>query len=606
MSDPSLRVGVLTSEDELLEPSWDGDDAPGESRAVRRPLAPSPGLRAAVGGWVRFAEREGTAEIVEVLAEPETAAAALWTLAADRGPGPDHPTDVNREADALAAAPGIDDPSLDDLTSLPFVTIDEPHSKDLDQALFVEDTPSGGHVVWYAIADAAHFVRPNSALFQEALRRGATFYLPGLVLPMLPKLLSEDLVSINPGVDRRALVFEMELDRDGEVVRSALRRARVHSHLKTSYDAVQAYYDRGEGPTQDADPGVLASLDRLKVVGRRRIERREALDIVDIRRREISVRLDGDVGGTFVALADPRNDVERYNEQISLLANVEGARFLARGDRDDDGIEPIYRFHQAPGSHDLRQLERQIDDLVRLQRLDPDRWRWNRGRRSLAEYLRSLPADGRDGRVARGIHRQAILAGGRSGFDVVPGIHHGVGAEVYARFTAPMREIVGVFVHKEAIEKLAQSDGANPGDDGALREQVVEAANRAKQRQREIDKEVNRLVLDQLFRGDLADRGRSPRTGTVLGISRSKVHVQLDDPPIDIKVYHRHLEGRRKDGRRDRVRQGRDRVSLRRSRGGAVLWRVGDAVRVRVIRYDEEHDRWHLDLLAAADPLGTG
>ena len=83
---------------------------------------------------------------------------AVRAIARDAGLAPDHPPEVLAEADALAAKPGIDDPSLLDLTDLPFVTIDEEHSKDLDQALFIATEPDGFRV-WYAIADAAWYVR---------------------------------------------------------------------------------------------------------------------------------------------------------------------------------------------------------------------------------------------------------------------------------------------------------------------------------------------------------------------------------------------------------------------------------------------------------------
>ncbi len=577
----------------------------------------------AAGVWVRFRVEDGRAVIEgEPLAAAGSALADLYVLAARRGLCPLHPPAVMAETAAVVADPGIRDPKLEDLTGLPLVTIDEVHSRDLDQALFVERRvpPKGdkrlsaGFTVWYAIADPAWCVRPGSALFAEALRRGATYYLPGLVIPMLPRELSEGTVSLGPGVDRRAMVFEVELDSSGRVERSRIRRARVRSRVKTSYDAVQAYYD-GDAPVpgggaRGSGAKIAESLDLLAEVGALRIARAEARGVVSFRRREIAVSLGraegakkglGRAGGglRFVALADPRNDVERYNEQISLLCNVEGARYLLRGDREDDEVQPIYRVHDPPAPPRLDDLARQIGALVRRHGLDEDRWGWRRGGRSLADYLRSLPRSGSQARLARSIHRQAMLTGGRSQFTTVPGMHFGVGADVYGRFTAPMREIVGVFAHKEAWEKLEGHRVAPEGwdDDERLREQVVAAANDARQTQRELDREVNRRVLDQLFEDDAGkslDR-RPRRRGTVMGVSRSKVHVVLDDPPIDVKVYINHL--RHQLGRR--LAQGRDRVTLRFD-DGARLHTVGDEVHVRVCGRDRGRDRWQLELMPAA------
>ncbi len=545
------------------------------------------------GTWCQCTVQGDRAAVAELLATPGSALADLYALACHRRLALLHPPPVMAETAAIVADPGIDDPALIDLTSLPFVTIDEVHSRDLDQALFIEQRNSG-YTVWYAIADPAWCVRPGTALFTEALRRGATYYLPGLVIPMLPRELSEDTVSLNPRVDRRALVFETRLDPEGRVERTRIHRARVRSRIKTSYDAVQGLFDghRSTGELAGLDRRIASSLELLAEVGSLRLALAEARHVVALRRTEIAVSLAGRQGLRYVAMADPRNDVERYNEQISLLCNIEGARFLLQGDTEGDGIEPIYRVHQPPSDGRLDELGNQIEALVRIHRLDERRWSWRRGRGSLARYLESLPIDGPEARLASSIHRQVMLVGGRSQFAVVPGAHYGVGAEIYGRFTAPMREVVGVFEHKETWEKLA---GSGARDDEGLRRQVVEAANRARQTQRELDREVNRRVLDQLFGDDLrqplADRPR--RRGTVLGISRSKVHVGLDDPPIDVKVYIHHLK-RQLGGR---VAQGRDQMTLRDLSTGSRLQVVGDDVSVRALDRDPQRDRWQLELL---------
>ena len=408
------------------------------------------------------------------------------------------------------------------------------------------------------------------------------------------------------------MVFEVDLDAGGEVVASRMRRARVRSRVKTSYEAVQAFFDgcapvpggpEPGSPEPEGAPAIAESLELLRQVGALRMARAEAHGVVAFRRREIAVSLAGAEGLRFVSMADPRNDVERYNEQISLLCNVEGARFLLRGDTAGDHVQPIYRVHEPPAPERLDQLADQIAALVRLHRLDAGRWGWRREDRSLASYLRRLPAAGsgaadREVRLARAVHRQAMLAGSRSLFATAPGIHYGVGADVYSRFTAPMREIVGIFVHKETWEKLGSRHRPAPAgwdDDERLRQQVIEAANRARQTQRELDREANRMVLDQLFGDDLGRplAQRPARRGTVLGISRSKVHVGLDDPPIDVKVYLYHLA----EQRGERLVQGRDGMTLRRL-DGTRLQATGDEVLLSVRGHDEARDRWDLELLS--------
>jgi len=500
----------------------------------------------------------------------------------------EHGPAAQLQADALARSPGIDDPLLVDRTPLPLCTIDEPHSRDLDQALFVEAF-GDGHRVWYAIADAAHFVRPGTPLWEEALRRGSSYYLPGLVVPMLPRVLSEDIVSLNPGVDRRALLFVVELDGAGRVQRRRLERARVRSRAKLSYQGVQAWYD-GSGPA-DCDSEVQASLRALAVAGRRRMARAEDRGVVPFRRRE--VELSAQLGsGQVIAYEDLRRDVERYNEQISLLCNVEGARFLVEEAAD---IHPIYRVHPPPAERRLASLEQRVRAMVRGRGLDPVRWAWNRQRSTLAAWLSALPSEGEDGRIAEVLHRQAIVSCGRAGFTATPGGHHGIGADIYGRFTAPMREVVGVYLHGEATERLGgpPSGPVEAGAAQSLRDAVIAAAERSANHQKALDREANRVVLDRVFTVDLA-HGGGFRHGTLMGLTRRKLHVRLEDPPLDVKVYLHHLE--RQAGHRLRVDD--DGIQLLRS--DAPVLTLGDRLALSIGGQDPDADRWALHLAGEA------
>ena len=87
---------------------------------------------------------------------------------------------------------------------------------------------------------------------------------------------------------------------------------------------------------------------------------------------------------------------------------------------------------------------------VALRQLDPAVWTWQlHAGQSLADYLRGLPTDGEAGRLAQVVNRQAVITNLRATYAAEPAPHAGVGAEVYGRFTAPMREIVGIFLHHE-------------------------------------------------------------------------------------------------------------------------------------------------------------
>jgi len=501
------------------------------------------------GTWVEVEVSGGVARpIAEPLARAGDALVDLLRLAVEQELDPVFDDAVRAEVSAWEADPGIDDPALVDLEALPFVTIDNADSRDLDQALFIERV-GAGHVVRYALADAAHYVPRGSALFAEALRRAASYYLPGWMVPMLPPELSEGLVSLNANVRRRALVFEMHLDAAGACVNTEVVRARILSRAKLTYPGVQRFLD-GDAP-DEANAEWAESLSLLREVGERRIADAAARDVVRYRRRTVEVGLDE--RRAFVMFGGLRNDVERYSEQLSLLTNSEGARLLREGD-EHAHVQAIYRVHPAPPEDRMRRF---AEDLEELASKRGARWRWDRkGGQSLASYLRSLPWVGDELRLTRAVQRQAIMTNVRSTFSDEASGHHGVGADAYARFSAPMREVVGVFLHRELVEFLGGSGSA----DHSLMEQVIEAANRAKNTQRKVTALSDRLALDQLLARDQA-RGHV-HTGTVMGLTEAKIYVTLDEPPVDVKLYRRNLPDHGKGlglGRSVRLRvEGRD------------------------------------------------
>ncbi|MBX3270596.1 MAG: RNB domain-containing ribonuclease [Sandaracinaceae bacterium] len=517
----------------------------------------------------------------------------LAEIVARVGLATEFPEAVWREVEALEAAPGFDDPALEDLEALPFVTIDAASSRDLDQALYVA-RDGDGYAVAYAIADASYFVRPGSALFAEALRRGATYYLPGASVPMLPRALSEGIVSLNPDGPRRALVFLHRLDARGEVRSTRLARARVRSRAKLSFAAVQALVD-GRDAALAAAP-FAPSLFLLREVGRARMRLAAERGLVRYRRDEVEVHL-ADGGASFAVIDAVRDEVELWNEQLSLLCNAEGGRLLR--EHPEPAVQPIYRVHAGPPPERLEALARTTARLAEVHGLDEATWRWRPEARSLAEFLAGLPdapPTSREGRLARAVTRQAIMVNLRSEYSMQPGPHAGVGAEPYARFSAPMREMIGVFLHKEAVEMIT---GAHPdvAEDERLRAEVVEIANRAKATQRRVQDLANERVIDRVFTPELArpPRERTRFAGTVMGMTSSKLHVRLDAPPIEVKLYLRELA-------RSLARKGpppwlesEDGVVLR-ARGGDPIATLGAEVAVRVLRRDEGRRRWELGL----------
>ncbi len=485
----------------------------------------------------------------------------------------DFPSAVLAEVDAFLREPGIDDPSLVDLAAVPFVTIDGPGTRDLDQAVHVEESAAGYRLL-YAIADASYYVTPGTALFEEALRRGASFYVPGASVPMLPRALSEGLVSLGPNAARRALVFDVKMDPQGTILSSDLVRARVKSRAKLAFEEVDALVDFG-GPLAKAE--FAGSLRAVVKLGEKRAHHDDRKTMIRYRRAESEVRLTDD--GKVETRRSDRGRVELANEQISILCNAIGARFLLGGSAEV--VQPIYRVHAPPDPDRVVAFERLVGHVAKQRGLPDDPWVYRRAADlGLSGYLESLPTGGEPGRLSRALHRQAMMLNGKSRFAGDPSGHFGVGEAVYSRFTAPMREMVGVFCHAQALERIA-GRAARPREvDEAIREKVIDAGNRSKDLQRRIDRDVERLVVTALFSADLAQppKQRPARKGTIVGFSTAKTHVLLDDPPIDVVTTFFEI-GKSFGGAWLEVRDDGARLALKSS--GETVLRLGDTVTVR-------------------------
>jgi exoribonuclease R len=325
----------------------------------------------------------------------------------------DFASDVLVEAERSAAFVELPD---EDATDVPFITVDPPGSRDLDQALHIA-RDGDGYLVSYAIADVASFVAPGSALDAETHRRGETLYFPDARVPLHPPVLSEAAASLLPGQIRPAVLWRIGLAGDGAVRSTEVRRARVRSTARLDYAGVQAALDAGSAP--DA---VVA----LPAVGRARLALARARHAINLDLPEQSVEPD-DAQGWVLALRT-QLPVERYNAEISLLTGMCAASIMLAG-----GIG-ILRTVPPPNQGAVASLRRAARALGIA---------WPDGDQP-GDVLDAVDR-GNPRHVAFIEHAVALLRG--SGYTPFAGsppaqpLHSGIGAP-YAHVTAPLRRLV--------------------------------------------------------------------------------------------------------------------------------------------------------------------
>ena len=434
---------------------------------------------------------------VEVLAEP------LRRLREELDVPRPHAAEVVADAERRAAS-GPRHGTRRDLTDLPFVTVDPPGARDLDQAVLVV-ADGGGWRVRYAIADVAAFVDTRTVdapLEADADARGATVYLPQESVPLWPGALAHGAASLLAGQDRPAVVFDVLLDGDGEVVSHAVERATVRSRAQLTYEQAQAGVDAG-------DPALSA----LATVGRLRAEREWVRGGVSLELPEQEVeRVDGRRWRLAVRARLP---VEDASAQVSVLTGHVAATTML------DGGVGLLRTLPPPADDALDALRRRAHALGVP---------WPAEVR-LADALRALdvtrPAHAALAWAARTVLRGAAWTrvadlappGGDGGVEPV----HGALALPYAHVTAPLRRL-GDHVLHEVL--LALHTDEEVDDD--LRARLVALPERLAHG-RGVQSRVERAVVDlaeALLAEGLGDRTLAATTLDDRGL------VQVAEPPL--------------------------------------------------------------------------
>lgn len=418
------------------------------------------------------------------------------------------PGEVLAAAETAAREPHL---PAEDRTDIPFVTIDPPGARDLDQAVHVARDGTG-YLVSYAIADVAAFVRPGDPIDLEAHRRGQTFYAPHRRFPLHPPVLSEGAASLLPDRTRPALLWQIRLDADGATQEAFVRRVLVRSRAQLTYDEVQIALD-----TDHADE----SLELLREVGLLREEREIARGGVslNIPEQEIVVRSPGKWRLRFRELAR----IEGWNAHISLLTGMAAARIML------DAEVGILRTLPPAEESALAKLRR---TALALEIPWPDDMEYPAFIRSLDMHR---PEHAAMGEAATMLFRGAgydAFNGNRPELDV-----HAALATEYAHVTAPLRRLVDRYAEETCVALCAGQpvpEWVQAALD-RLPEEMAASNSRATTFERAIIDMTEALTLSgrvgQEFSGTVTElRGKAPERAKVM-ISKPAVEADVVGTP---------------------------------------------------------------------------
>ena len=539
--------------------------APDDRRLHQDVLIPPGKDRGARAGQIVVAEitqpptaqRGPIGEIVSVLGERLVPSLIVEMAIASHGLPHEWPVDAVREAEQVE--PKVSRAEIAgrlDLRSMPLVTIDGEDARDFDDAVYAEPTKDGFRLV-VAIADVSHYVRPGTALDDEAVKRATSVYFPGFVVPMLPETLSNGICSLNPKVERLCMVCDMQVDRVGEVTRSKFHAAVMRSHARLTYTRVWQALGEKDAAARAELADVLPHLEHLHQLYRILAKARQRRGAIDFDSREVKFRLDK-AGAVVQLAAEARNDAHKLIEECMIAANVEAAKFL-----DQRKIPALYRVHAPPP-------ESKYEDLIEFLRefqlkMPPHAQVQPKDFSALIKKIKNRADAGLIESVLLRSQSLAVYSAQNSG-------HFGLALDAYAHFTSPIRRYPDLLVHRAIRYALAKG---KPSEYTYSPAEMVNLATHCSQNERRAD-EAERDVDERYKCAWMEKHVGSEFDGVVSGVTSFGLFVELTQSQVSGLVHITQLPN-------DYYHFDPVRHLLTGERRG-LKFRLGDALRVQVLR----------------------
>ncbi len=464
-----------------------------------------------IGGRTRMGLPK--ARIVNRLGDPGAAKAVSLIAIHQHGLRDDFPPEAVAEAEAAQPA---DLGDRTDLRDLPLITIDPSDARDHDDACFAEPDQDpdnkDGFVLWVAIADVAHYVRPGSELDGEARERGNSTYFPDRVVPMLPDALSGDLCSLHEGVDRACIAVRIRIAANGEKVDHRFHRGLMRSPASLHYQEVQAAMD-GDVNARTAPllESVIKPLYAAYGALTQARTRRQPLDL-DLPERKIVLSENGEV--TSVAFRE-RLDAHRLIEEFMILANVAAAEELERL-----RTPLLYRVHEEPADDKIEALRETAKasglTLAKGQVLRP-------------ALLNKLLHDAAETPLSELISMSTLRSMTQAYYAPQNLGHFGLALRSYAHFTSPIRRYSDLIVHRALVTAHGWGDDGLSDWDLEHLEATAKTISEAERRSMVAERDTN----DRYLAAFLADKVGAEFTGRISGVQSFGAFVRLDETGAD-------------------------------------------------------------------------
>ncbi len=417
-----------------------------------------------------------------------------------------YPEIAQKEAEILAKKIySVSELERKDLTHIPFVTIDGERAKDFDDAVYLKKDKKG-YRLFVAIADVSSFVKKDSHLDKEALFRGNSYYFPDRAVPMLPNILSDELCSLKPQVDRLSFVAEIFYSSDGVRKSCDFYLAKIRSRDRLTYNQVEDVLNEKESISKSTDSMLFLMRELTGILAEERDER-GSIDF-DLPEPEIIIGLNGRIEDIIRA---KRLLSHRIIEEFMIAANRVVAEWFINRE-----IPTIFRIHEPPSEEKLMNLS------VFLRHLGYNKPLTSVTPKTFQSILKTFKGKGYE-RIVNTVVLRSMM---QAKYSPEPKGHFGLAIDAYLHFTSPIRRYADLCVHRDLRNYYLLSKKIN--DKKRLYQHLLKICEQINKREREAF-EAEREIYDfscvnfmKQFIGDDFE-------GIISNITKNGVFVELKD-----------------------------------------------------------------------------
>lgn len=496
-----------------------------------------------------------SAKVVEVLGFPNDFGVDVLSVIYNYGFEIDFPDDVKEEIEGIPDEVTEVGEDRWDLTDEIIFTIDGKDTKDIDDAVSCEKRGNlwrlGVH-----IADVSEYVKANSPLDKEAMKRGTSVYLADRVIPMLPPKLSNGICSLNEGVLRNAVSVFTDVDENGDVVGYSFGKSVIKSKKKANYDDVYAIVS-GEADERltieyaELMPTIYEMYNLFKVLKKASHKRGN----VDFDMPEAKIVLD-EGGNPIDIVLRERNEAHMMIEEFMVRTNATVAEHMAKC-----GLPSIYRVHEAPDGEKTESFKAFVSTLG----IKPPRG--NITPLKLQGFLETI----KDRKEYPIISQVALRSMQKAKYSPENMGHYGLALAYYTHFTSPIRRYPDLVFHR-SLKAAIESDRRMLSHIKKHNKEAAEVSS-----ERELAAERCERDVDDIKKAQwMAKHVGEEFDGIISSVTRFGFFVMLENT-VEGLVRMENLTGNRYEY---------DEKALM-IRGGDKIYRLGDEIRIKVVGVNE-------------------